>query len=140
MAPPRVENPAITSTLIELVTIHDMNQKPHSSFRHHRLLQDFATVRYSISAQREADDQCCTSITLKSTWPKELEVDTTTVARHLQRAAPGNLVLQATDDDTVTVRWLLSGGLYLDEPQIERTRNVIAWISKLGFGSPTLEI
>lgn len=125
-----VEHPALASTLVDLVTKHDFNQKPESDFRIHRLLQDFGTVKYSVVADRKANDRCCTTITIKATWPSDLEVDTAVIVRILHRAAPGSLSLKSSNDD-ITVTWLLGGGLYLDELGLERTRTVIAWISKL---------
>lgn len=131
-----VEHPALASTLVDLVTKHDTNQKPESHFRIHRHLQDFATVRYSVVADRRSDDRCCTCITIKSTWPSDLEVDTAVIVRILGRAAPGSLSLNSSNED-ITVTWVLGGGLYLDELAVERTRTVIAWISKLRYDHQT---
>ena len=88
-----VEHPALASTLVDLVRKHDNNQKPESHFRMHQHLQDFATIRYSVVAERKADDRCCTCITVKSIWPSALEVDTAVIVRILGRAAPSTLHL-----------------------------------------------
>lgn len=125
-----VEHPALASTLVDLVTKHDVNQKPENQFRVHRHLQDFGTVKYSVVAERKAEDRCCTCITIKTTWPSDLEVDTAVIVRILHRAAPGSLSLQHASED-ITVTWLLGGSLYLDEIGAESTRTVISWISKL---------
>ena len=125
-----VEHPALASTLVDLVRKHDNNQKPESHFRMHQHLQDFAAVRYSVVADRKSDDRCCTCITVKSTWPSDLEVDTAVIVRILGRAAPGSLSLKSSSE-VITVTWLLGGGLYLDELGVARTKTVIAWISKL---------
>jgi hypothetical protein len=124
------EHPALASTLVDLVTKHDFNQKPESSFKSTRHLQDFGTVTYTVVADRKAGDRCCTCITIKATWPSDLEIDTAVVVRILQRVAPGSLSLHSSGED-ITVTWLLGGSLYLDGLGVERTRTVIAWISKL---------
>jgi uncharacterized protein YlbG (UPF0298 family) len=131
------EHPALASTLVDLVTKHDFNQKPESSFKSTRHLQDFGTVTYTVVADRKADDRCCTCITIKATWPSDLEIDTAVVVRILQRVAPGSLSLHSSGED-ITVTWLLGGSLYLDGLGVERTRTVIAWISKLRCALRTL--
>lgn len=97
-------------------------------------MQDFAGASYTLTVSRDATGESRTSIKLQSVWPSNLQVDAAVIARLLQQKSPGSLSIVGSVN-TISVSWLLSSGLYLVEPFLQRTVDIIAWISKIRCGT-----
>lgn len=132
MQRPQVQNTALLATLLDHVRQHDKLQDKGVVIFKRTHVQDFAGASYTLTVSRDATGDALTCIHLTSTWPKSLQVDNLVIARLLQRNSPPSLSIVGSDD-SISVSWLLSSGLYLVEPYSHRTTEIVTWISKLRY-------
>lgn len=134
MLRPKVQNSALFTSLQEHIKLHDKLQDKGIPIYRSTHVQDFAGASYTLTVSRDATGESRTSIKLQSVWPSNLQVDAAVIARLLQQKSPGSLSIVGSVN-TISVSWLLSSGLYLVEPFLQRTVDIIAWISKIRCGT-----